>query len=161
MLFHLSIEADDPRRMAEVLAEFWGGAAAPFPAVTNGSWVALSGDDRGTIVEVYPRGTELLEVAGAHGAVGVRGQQRRHSATHFAMATKLSENEVLRIARREGWPAKICSRGGVFDVIEIFAEGCQMIEVLTEEMQRDYVAAITIPNWMAMLAANRQQALAA
>ena len=161
MLFHLSIEADDPRRLAEVLAELWGGAAAPFPAVTDGSWVALSGDDRGTIVEIYPRGTELLEVQGAHGAVGVRGHERRHNATHFAMATRLNKAEVLSIARREGWPAKICSRGGAFDVIEVFAEGCQMIEVLTEEMQRDYVAAITIPNWMAMLAAQQQQALAA
>ena len=33
MLFHISIDADDPRRVAEVLAELWGGRAFPFPAV--------------------------------------------------------------------------------------------------------------------------------
>ena len=64
MLFHVSIEADDPRRIAEVIAELWDGAAAPFPSVTPGSWVALSGDERGTMIEIYPRGTELHEVAG-------------------------------------------------------------------------------------------------
>ena len=34
MLFHLSLEADDPRHVAEIVAELWQGAAAPFPAVT-------------------------------------------------------------------------------------------------------------------------------
>jgi hypothetical protein len=151
MLFHLSIEADDPRHVAEVVAELWGGAAAPFPAVTPGSWIALAGDDRGSAIEFYPRGTEIHEVAGDHDATGVRVPPRRYNATHFAMATKLNEDEVLAIAKREGWPAKYRKRGDAFGVIEIFVEGCQMIEVLTEEMQREYVEAVTIPNWMAMI----------
>ena len=52
---------------------------------------------------------------------------------------------MLAIAKREGWPAKYRKRGDAFGVIEIFVEGCQMIEVLTEEMQREYVEAVTIP----------------
>jgi hypothetical protein len=151
MLFHVSIEADDPRRMAEVLAEIWDGAAAQFPSVTDGSWVALAGDDRGTIVEIYPRGTEIHEVPGDHDAAGVRTAPRRHNATHFAMATKKSEAEIIAICAREGWPAKYRKRGNAFGVIEIFAEGCQMLEVLTDEMQREYLDAVTIPNWLAML----------
>lgn len=151
MLFHVSIEADDPRRFAEVVAELWGGVAAPFPPVTPGSWVALSGDERGTMIEFYPRGTELHEVPGDHDATGVRVAPRRFNATHFAMATKLGQDEVLAICAREGWPAKYRKRGGAFGVIEIFAEGCQMIEVLTDEMQREYVAAVTIDNWLEML----------
>lgn len=151
MLFHVSIEADDPQRVAEVIAEFWGGAAAPFPSVTPGSWVALSGDERGTIVEIYPRGTELHEVPGDHDAIGVRAAARRHSATHMAIGTRLSDVEVVAICKREGWKAKYRKRGDAFGVIEIFVEGCQMLEVLTEEMQREYVMAITIPNWMKML----------
>jgi hypothetical protein len=153
MLFHLSIEVDDPRHVAEVMAKLWGGAAAPFPPVTPGCWIALAGDDRGTAIEFYPRGTEIHEVPGDHDAAGLRVTPRRYNATHFAMATKLGQDEVLAIARREGWPAKYRKRGGVFGVIEIFVEGCQMIEVLTEEMQREYVETVTIPNWMAMLQA--------
>jgi len=153
MLFHLSIEVDDPKHVAEVVAELFGGEALPFPPVTPGSWIALAGDDRGTGIEFYPRGTEIREVAGDHDAEGVRVAPRRYNATHFAMATKLGQDEVLAIARREGWPAKYRKRGGVFGVIEIFIDGCQMIEVLTDEMQREYVGAVTIPNWKRMLEA--------
>jgi hypothetical protein len=160
MLYHLSIEADDPRHCAEVVAELWGGVAAPFPPVTPGSWAALAGDDRGTMIEFYPRGTEIHEMPGDYDAVGLRVAPRRHNATHFAMATKLGQDEVLAIAEREGWPAKYRKRGGAFGVIEIFVEGCQMIEVLTEEMQREYVETVTIPNWMAMLEAMDLQAAA-
>jgi hypothetical protein len=152
MLFHLSVEADDPRRVAEVVAEFWGGLAAPFPAVTPGSWVALAGDDKGTMIEFYPRGTELHEVDG-EGAAGVAAEPRRFTATHYAMATRLSQDEVLAVARREGWPAKYCRRGDAFGVIEVWAEGCRLIEVLTDEMQAEYTGAVTIDNWLAMLKA--------
>jgi hypothetical protein len=154
MLFHVSIEADDPQHVAEVIAEFWGGEALPFPSVIDGSWVALAGDERSTLVEVYPRGTELHPTAGD--AVGVLSAHRRHNPVHIAIATKLNSELVFAICKREGWEAKYCKRGGAFGVIEIFMEGCQMIEVLTPEMQQEYLDAITIPNWKAMLAARNQ-----
>ncbi|HLL58709.1 MAG TPA: hypothetical protein VK391_02330 [Allosphingosinicella sp.] len=153
MLFHVSIEADEPRHVAEVFAEIWGGEALPFPSVMPGSWAALAGDERGTIVEIYPRGTEIHEVEGDHDATGVRTMPRRHTATHMAIGTKLTFDQVIAICEREGWPAKYRRRGGVFGVIEIFVEGCQMLEVLTDEMQREYTSAITIENWRRMLEA--------
>ena len=161
MLFHLSIDADRPEHVARVLAELWGGEALPFPPVIEGSWVAMAGDDRGTIVEVYPRGTELREAAGTADAFGVIGARGPRSATHFAMATGMTTEQVLAICAREDWPAKVCVRGGVFGVIEIFVEGTRMIEVLTPEMQRQYVEAMTIANWRVMLGAMPLEALAA
>src|SRR5262245_23163458 len=112
MLFHLSIEADDPRQVAHVFAEIWGGRAFPFPPVAIGSWVALGGDERGSLIEVYPRGTELHEAEGDDDAVGLSGPMRRNGPVHFAMATELSIDQVLAIADREGWSAKYCRRGG-------------------------------------------------
>ena len=156
MLFHVSIEADDPQHVAEVIAEFWGGEALPFPSVIDGSWVALAGDERATLVEVYPRGTELHPTDGD--AVGILAAHRRHNPVHIAIATSLSSDLVFAICKREGWEAKYRKRGGAFGVIEIFVEGCQMVEVLTPEMQQEYVDMITIPNWKAMLRA-RQQAV--
>jgi hypothetical protein len=149
MLFHLSIDADRPKHVAEVLAELWQGAAMPFPPVLTGSWAAFANDDRATMVEVYPRGAELHESAG--GVIGVIGTNNDRSATHFAMATPLQEAEVLAIATREGWPAMVCNRGGLFDVIEVYVEGTRMIEVLTTDMQADYLRTMTVPNWRAML----------
>ncbi|WP_114952404.1 hypothetical protein [Sphingosinicella terrae] len=152
MLFHLSIDADDPRHVAHVFAEIWGGRAFPFPSVIDGSWVALAGDDRGTMIEVYPRGTELRE-NGRDGAFGFAGPAHRFNPVHMAMATNLDADTVIAIARREGWEARVCLRGGVFGVIEMWVEGCQMVEVLTPEMQRQYLDAITIANWERMLEA--------
>lgn len=152
MLFHLSIEADDPRHVAEFFARLWGGEALPFPAVTEGSWAALAGDDRGTLIEVYPRGTEIHAVEGDADAIGLPTGESRRSATHMAIATQMDAFTVMDLCQKEGWDAKYRRRGGRFGVIEIFVEGCQMIEVLTPEMQREYLDTVSIPNWKRMIA---------
>ncbi|KHK91862.1 hypothetical protein [Novosphingobium malaysiense] len=150
MLFHVSIDARDPQHVAMVLAELFGGRATPFPPVAEGSWLAHAGDDRNTLVEVYPRGTELVEAPGDADAVGLPGDAGL-SATHFAMATPLDCAAVFAIAAREGWPAKYRKRGGVFGVIEVWIEGERMVEVLTADMQAEYLAAMRLEAWEAML----------
>ena len=140
MIFHVSIDAGDPQHVAQVIAELWGGAAGPFPPVAEGSWVAMAGDDRNTSVEVYPRGTELVEADGDADSFARTGGNGAYSSTHFAMATALGMDEVLAIAAREGWPAKYRKRGGIFGVIEVWIEGTRLIEVLTPEMQAEYLA---------------------
>lgn len=153
MLFHLSIDADDPRHVAEVLAEIWGGVVAPFPPVIAGCWMAQAGDERNTTIEVYPRGTEFVEGEGDADAYGVIGTKNRRSATHFAMATPKSADEIHAIAAREGWPAKYRKRGGIFGVVELWIEGCRMIEVLTPEMQAEYRDGMTVARWDDLLRA--------
>lgn len=156
MLFHLSIDAREPRHVAEVLAElFGGGTVTPFPPVSDGSWLAMAGDERNTMVEVYRRGVVLAEAPGDADAVGVFDEAVGRNAafsTHFAMATRLSQDDVLAIAAREGWPAKYRSRAGLFGVIEMWVEGERMIEVLTEEMQAEYLASMKVGQWTAFLA---------
>ena len=76
----------------------------------------------------------------------------------MAIATKRPASEILAIAEREGWPAKVCGRGGKFHVIELWIEGVQMIELLTPEMQREYLDCVTIENWERMLGAGRAMA---
>lgn len=142
MLFHMSIAADDPRHVASVIAELWRGQARPFPPVTEGSWMALAGDKRGTLIEVYPLGTVLCETDGDADAHGEALGMDRYSPTHGAIATALDRDAVLAIAEREGWPAKYRKRGGMFGVIELWIEGRQMMEVLTPEMQSEYLAAM-------------------
>lgn len=153
MLFHMSIAAADPRHVAHVIAEIWDGEALPFPPVAQGSWVAFAGDDRRTILEIYPDGTLLREADGDADAVGVPGLKGGYTATHGAIATALDAAAVLSIAAREGWPAKYRKRGDVFGVIEMWIEGRQMMEVLTPEMQAEYLAVTTPAQWRAMLAA--------
>jgi hypothetical protein len=161
MLFHLSIDARDPQRVAGVIVELFGsGKSAPFPPVAKGSWVALALDDRNTTVEVYPRGTVLQEVPGDADGVGLPDPARGRDfgvATHFAMATPLTQDQVLAIATREGWPAKYRKRGGAFGVIEMWLEGDRMVEVLTAEMQAEYLTALAPDNALALMQRVRPQ----
>lgn len=142
MLFHMSIAADNPERVAQVIAELWSGEARRFPPISDNAWIALARDDRGTCLEVYPQGTVLKESAGDADAHGEMAGTDSLSPTHGAIATALGRKEVLAIADREGWPAKYRKRGGLFGVIELWIEGRQMMEVLTPEMQSEYLSAM-------------------
>jgi hypothetical protein len=145
MIHHFSIAARDPRRVAGVVAELWRGRAQPFPPVAEGSWVAIAGDARNSTIEVYPFGCELQTAEGDADARAVTNPQPSpFTATHAAVASPLTEAEVLAIAAREGWEAKYRKRGGLFGVIEFWLENRVLIEVLTAEMQAEYVS-IQIP----------------
>ena len=150
MLFHLSTDAEDPQRVATVLAEIMGGKATPFPPVAEGSWVAHANDATNTLVEVYPAGTLLVE--GPDGTVGLPGPSRQRSAVHFALGTSLSRDQVYAIAAREGWPVETYSRGGMFRVIELWIEGARLAEILTEEMQQEYLDSVRLDRWEQALA---------
>ncbi|MEZ5894590.1 MAG: hypothetical protein R3C58_15765 [Parvularculaceae bacterium] len=153
MIFHFSIAARNPKHTANVLAEIFGGEAHPFP-VFEGSWMAHAGDDRNTMIEIYPHGNELVPADGMEDAKAIRNQRPSPStATHAAVATPLTEAQVKAIAAREGWIAKTLNRGGMFRVIEFWVENTLMIEVLTAEMQKEYLAALTLDNWKKALAA--------
>lgn len=142
MIFHLSIAARNPQHVAGVIAELWRGHAQPFPPVAAGSWVALAGDDRNSLIEVYPFGSELRP---ADGDADAMAQTNPHpsalTATHAAIASPREQAEIFAIAEREGWQAKYRKRGGMFGVVELWLENATMIEVLTPEMQREYLAA--------------------
>ena len=152
MLFHISMAAQRPKQAARLVAELWGGRAYPFPPVAEGSWIAMAGDERGSAIEVYPLGTELHEGGGEAAVRPLSGRPARNGPVHVAIATGLGEEAVKRIARRFGAPAKTCVRGP-FRVIEVWVEGCFMIEVLTPEMQAEYRANMHFAGWEGYLAA--------
>jgi hypothetical protein len=150
MLFHMSMAAERPEQAARLIAELWGGHAYPFPPVAEGSWIAMAGDDKGSAIEVYPLGTELHEGEGEAMVRPAAGHPVRHGPVHVAIATQLSVNEVKAIAARAAAPAKVCARGP-FHVIELWVEGIFMIEVLTPEMQAEYLGNMHVRGWEAFL----------
>ncbi len=64
----------------------------------------------------------------------------------------MTYDAVMALAAREGWIAKYRKRGGAFGVIEFWIENAMMVEVLTPEMQAEYLDTISIDNWRAMVA---------
>jgi hypothetical protein len=73
------------------------------------------------------------------------------------MATSLTQEQVFAIAEREGWLAKYRKRGGLFGVIELWLEGDRMVEVLTHEMQAEYLAALAPENVKRLMGSVRPQ----
>jgi hypothetical protein len=138
VIHHLSLPARNPRHVAEVLTELFGGTLTGFGPYPN-SFIAWAGDEAGTAIEVYPMGTEMLPHPGAGQA-----QFRHHAAatgftaTHAAVSVDRSETEILDLARREGWRAIRLSRGWN-DVIEFWIENHVMLELMTPSMAQDYV----------------------
>lgn len=150
MLFHLSIAAEHPARVATVVAELWGGKSFPFPQFP-GAYVAIAGDERNSMIEVMPLDFEFVPGMGPAEAQGrINPSPSRFTAVHAAIASPLTEAEIHRIAEREGWIVKTCRRGGAFGVIELWLEDGFMLEVMTPEMQAEYQAVRAIDAWQEM-----------
>jgi hypothetical protein len=138
MMFHASMPAQNPEHVAKVIAELWRGVSFPFPPFP-GAFIALAGDERGTEIEVVPVAQENV-IGEAEVATRTNTGATGASACHFAIATPLTESEVIALAKREGWHVMTCDRGGCFHVIEVWVENRFLLEVLTSEMQAEYLA---------------------
>jgi hypothetical protein len=86
MIIHASIPADDPERVARVIAER----------------EAVPGEMQvGFIINPTPS---------------------PYSEVHLNIFSPLAEVEIFAIAKREGWTALSCDRGGFFKLIEFWLE---------------------------------------
>ncbi|MDF5710862.1 MAG: hypothetical protein PUP90_25110 [Nostoc sp. S4] len=145
MIHHISIPANNPRHVAEVLAKLLGGKTAPFRP-NPGSYVALALDEQGTLIEVYPLGTELIP---GNGEQQVQFRENNNlsefNAVHAAISVPVSEKEIKEIAANEGWRVLHCSRGQ-FEVIEFWIENHLMIELLSPEIVSQYLNSLQKQN---------------
>src|SRR5580700_10014443 len=98
MIFHASVPADDPERVAKVLGEILGGGSSPFH-VGRHSFMARGGGDEeyGTGIEVYPRDEVMIPGTGEDGMVeqGHLDNPPRYGCFHLAIGTPLSRNDVI------------------------------------------------------------------
>jgi hypothetical protein len=143
MIHHVSIPAENPRHVSEVLAELMGGKSYPFPGGFKNSFMAVSGDPRGTAIEVYPTGLHLRP----DGIDMVRSEQTAenpgYSSFHLLLSVDADQETVERIGNREGWLTRLCARGApggpvLFHVIEVWLENRLMVEVAPKTMIGDY-----------------------
>lgn len=152
MIHHLSIPAKNPLRVAEVLAELWSGQVAPFPP-HPGSYMVLALDDRGTMIEIYPVGTELIPGSGLEEVEFTQNQfASPFSATHVSISVPASQQQIEGIAAREGWRCVHCDRDGFFEVIEFWVENRFMVELLPPTLAPTYLSFMQPQNLAKMLA---------
>ena len=139
MIHHISIPAQNPLHVAEVLAEIWHGKVAPFPP-HPGSYIVCPGDEYGTMIEIYPLGTELMP-GNDNEQVGFsqNALPSQFMATHAAISVPMSQEEIEQIGIREGWRVLRCNRDSFFDVIEFWVENTLMLELLPPAFTRQYL----------------------
>ncbi|MEN9358890.1 MAG: hypothetical protein RL095_425 [Verrucomicrobiota bacterium] len=141
MIHHLSLAVENPRHVAQVLANLLRGAVTGFGPYPN-SYIAWAADDVGTAIELLPIGTQMRPGAGKVQAQFFNTPDASGlTATHVALSVPLEEAEVLEIARQQGWRAVRMSRGWN-DVIELWIENRVLVEVMTPSMTQEFLAAI-------------------
>jgi hypothetical protein len=146
MIHHISITAQNPQRVAMVLAELWQGRAYPFPMYPD-SYIAFAGDAHGTAIEVYPLGTELVPGCIDLPALKTSQISTQFTGTHAAVSVPLNQQQIEQIAVREGWQTLLGNRGPFFQVVEFWLENRVLLELLTPEMAEQYKNFSTPQNW--------------
>lgn len=140
MIHHLSFPAIDPLRVAQVLAEIWGGKVVSFPP-HPGSYMVLTLDEYGTMIEIYPIGTEMVPGIDAGEVLfSFNAFASPHTATHAAISVPTSQKTIEQIAAREGWRCVRCDREGFFEVIEFWIENRMLIELLPPTLAPKYLS---------------------
>jgi hypothetical protein len=160
MINHISIAVQEPKKVANVLAEIWDGAVYPFPPAP-GSFFVVANDRKGTAVEITPAGTVIVPGEGLPDENDLEAATEefegrfvksdlvpRYVATHLNINTRKSIEEIRAIGKREGWRVMVANRGeGLFQLIELWVENTFMLEVMTPAQTERYIE-ITSPEFM-------------
>jgi hypothetical protein len=145
MISHASLPADAPERVARFMAELIQGEVLPFPPAGPNAWIVWSKDAQ-IELQVMPRGAEFAP--GPAGAQCVAPETpRRHSETHIALCVERSAEEIIALARREGWQAGNYDRGGFFSSVEVWIENTFFIECFDPSAAVRYREFMTPSNW--------------
>ena len=138
MIHHISIPVEDPLHVAQVLAELINGKVAPFPSNPD-SYIVVAGDAYGTMIELYPIGTELMPGSATSPVTFSQNIfASPFTAVHAAISVPASEAQIADIGEREGWHTVCCDRGP-FHVIEFWIENKLMLELLPAPLATRYL----------------------
>lgn len=142
MIHHISIEADDPMKVATVLAKLMGGRARKdFPF--KNSCGAFSGDEYGTMIECWQRGEVVSIPKSGPGKFEVKDSEvlQEYQSFHTALSVKLEDDEIMAIAKEAGWETGIRANR-VFSLVEVWIENRLLLEVLSPTQADNYMRAM-------------------
>jgi len=143
MIHHVSIEADDPMKVATVLAKLMGGRARegfPFPH----SCAAFSDDEHGTMFECWQRGRVVVIPKSGPGQfeLGDSETLQKNQSFHTALSVDLEDDEIMAIAKEAGWASAV-RPNGAFSVVEVWIENRLLLEVLSPTETANYLRVMT------------------
>ena len=107
MIHHVSISARDPKHVADVLAELMKGRAYPFPGGVADSFMAVSGDEHGSMIEVYPENVALVPGQDDGQVRAAYDAKPGYVPFHLLLSVPVDRATVERIGEREGWRTQL------------------------------------------------------
>ena len=144
MIHHLSISAENPLHVAQILAEILQGKPTPHP-FSPGGYIVFTFDDYGTEIEVYPLGIEVAPGNNEELRAYLQNPATsKFTATHAFISVPISAEQIEQIAAREGWLIQRPEFG--FDYIMFWLENRILIELLPPEMNAEYMAFVRPEN---------------
>jgi hypothetical protein len=160
MIHHISVSAQNPQHVAQVIAEIIKGQAVPFPGYQN-SYMVVAMDEHGTAIAVLPAGVEIRPGFDRDECSFMQNlDASKFTATHAAVSVPTSQTEIEQIGKREGWRVVRCNHLSLFDVLEFWVENHLLIEFLTPEMTAQYLAASQQPDLLEQLLSQPAEAIA-
>lgn len=140
MIHHISLSALDPRTVAQALGEVFLAPVLPAPPpFPDGSFVVPLLDDQGTFLEIVPHGTVLRAGEGSESACWIPSVEGTFNPNHAFISTQRSVEDLIAIGESRGWRTVLCSRGD-FDLVEMWIENRQMMELVTQAQLQAYRA---------------------
>ena len=136
MINHISFSVNEPEKSAAVLARIWNTQPLPFP-MYDGSFVVFCGEQTGSCLEIYPAGTRLQPSSPELPGLADDGTACG-GAFHAAVSVPADAETIETICADAGWLCRSGSRGGLFDVVEVWVENHTLLELLTPQMTKDY-----------------------
>lgn len=141
MLVHLSFDAEDTDVVAGVLAEILGGTVVRPPSPPfdpRYRWVCCW-DERGTIVELAPKGVVLAPGPAGEIVFLEEREQPRWSSNHALLLSKVPLMQIEKLAEAHGWQTGLVKNGRAFEVQNLWLENRHLVEFTTPELLPPYL----------------------
>lgn len=138
MIHHISIDAYNPLRVANVLAEIWKGKAYQF--FYPGSYNVMPFDSYGTGIVVFPHGTVWTPGADIKPAQLQPSTSTDLVAIHAAISVPTTQQQIEQIGQREGW--RVLTRDqedSIFSLVEFWVENRILFEFLPPGFETQYL----------------------
>ncbi|NJM76567.1 MAG: hypothetical protein HC852_13280 [Acaryochloridaceae cyanobacterium RU_4_10] len=160
MILHISIDARDPSRAANVLAEVLNGKVYKF--FTPGSYLVIPFDNYGTHIVVFEVGDVWVPGNDAESARVLQAKSTNLVANHTAISVPTTQQQIEQIGQREEWRVLTRRQGeGVpFSAIEFWVENRILFELFPPEFTPQYLQTMQ-PDAIAQILGQPIQARAA
>lgn len=138
MIHHISIDANNPLRVASVLAEILNGKVYKF--LVPGSYITMPFDNCGTHFVVFKEGDVWIPGTDAEAAKVRQAAPTNFVASHAAISVPTSHQQIEQIGQREGWRVLTRQQGDApFSAIEFWVENRLLFEFLPPEFVPQYL----------------------